>query len=320
MSNQSGEPQSGLSLATPLIDVAEALETADGVYLVIKDYNSVILWANDNFARLVGESKEHLIGSKDERAEHVADDQRVMAAGVPLLNYHEVITIPAPGGGTRDVPIITQKGLLRERGGTKVIGITVCFALAYPEILLDVAPIPVIRPGPAPEHTAQYWVDLLGLTATGEGTFFGSTSVSPETIPQSALPERFNGSRHFYSANYYLLPATKVLRLHSLKQDELWFHHAGLPFVLHIFTQEGEYYSVTIGQQNGLGDHLQAVAPHGSWFGAELVGEAGYGLAGCSLAPGFSPQDTSPLGYDDIAALKLAFPEQSEVIDRLTAW
>lgn len=318
MSNQSSEPQSGLSLATPLINVAEALEAADGVYLVIKDQDSVILWVNDNFALLVGESKEHLIGSKDERAEHVADDQRVIAAGVPLLNYHEVITIPAPGGGIRDVPIITQKGLLREKGGTKVIGITVCFALAYPEILLDIDPVPVIRPSPATEHTAQYWIELLGLTATGAGTFFGSTSVSSGSILKSALPERFNGDRHFYSANYYLLPATNVLLLHSLKQDELWFHHAGLQFVLHIFTQEGEYYSVTIGQVSGSGDHLQAVVPHNSWFGAELAGEAGYGLAGCSLAPGFNPKDTTNPSYDDIAALKLAFPEQSEVIDRLT--
>jgi predicted cupin superfamily sugar epimerase len=303
----------------PPMSVAEALDKADGVYLVIKNRDSVILWANDNFARLVGESKEKLIGSKDERAEHVADDRRVMEAGVPLLNYHETITIPAPNGGTRDVPIVTQKGLLREKGGTKVIGITVCFSLQYPDLLLNAGPVPIITPSAAPEHAAQYWIDLLGLTPAAVGGFFASTSVSQEITLKSALPERFNEDHQFYSANYYLLRGSDFLRLHSLNQDELWFHHAGKQFRLHIFTKEGVYYAVTIGQENGLGDQLEAVVPHNSWFGAEVMGDVGYALAGCSLAPGYNPKDSIKPTPEDITALKLAFPEQIAVIDRLTA-
>lgn len=116
----------------PPMTVADVLDKQDGVYWVVKDANSVFLWVNQNFADLVGMSKAELIGHQDSRAEHVAHDKEVMASGKPLLNFHETIEVPLKDGGTVNVDIVTQKGLLRSLDTGAIIGITVCFSLADP--------------------------------------------------------------------------------------------------------------------------------------------------------------------------------------------
>ena len=116
----------------PPMTVADVLDKQDGVYWVVKDANSVFLWVNQNFADLVGMSKDELIGHQDSRAEHVAHDKEVMASGKPLLNFHETIEIPLKDGGMVNVDIVTQKGLLRSLDTGAIIGITVCFSLADP--------------------------------------------------------------------------------------------------------------------------------------------------------------------------------------------
>lgn len=116
----------------PPMSIADALDRQDGVYWVVKDVDSVILWVNQKFADLVGMTKDQLIGKVDSRAAHVAHDKAVIASGEPLLNFHEVIAVPTKGGDTVNVDIVTQKGLLRSLGGEEIIGITVCFSLRDP--------------------------------------------------------------------------------------------------------------------------------------------------------------------------------------------
>lgn len=126
------EPDAVVLATVPPMSVADALDRQDGVYWVVKDVNSVILWVNQNFADLVGMTKEQLIGSVDSRAAHVAHDKAVIASGKPLLNFHEVIAVPTKDDGMVNVEIVTQKGLLRALGTEEIIGITVCFSLRDP--------------------------------------------------------------------------------------------------------------------------------------------------------------------------------------------
>lgn len=104
-----------------------ALDTADGVYMCIKNRDSRFLWANENFVRLVGTTKTELIGTIDTRDGHKEDDQKVMKGGKPLLNLKEFIDVANPAGEWTKTAITTQKGLLRK--GNKICGVTVCFSL-----------------------------------------------------------------------------------------------------------------------------------------------------------------------------------------------
>jgi PAS domain-containing protein len=116
----------------PPMSVADVLDRQDGVYWVVKNRDSVFMWVNQNFADLVGMSKDQLIGHRDSRAAHVEHDQQVMASGKPLLNFHETIAVPTKSGGMVNVDIVTQKGLLRALDTREIIGITVCFSLRDP--------------------------------------------------------------------------------------------------------------------------------------------------------------------------------------------
>jgi hypothetical protein len=290
----------------PPMTVTDVWDRADGLYMCVKNHNSEFLWVNDNFARLIGVPKEELIGKRDTQEAHVRHDKEVMKSGKPLLNLRETIEVPDRRGGTMRVPIITQKGLLREKGGTRIIGITVCFALEFPE--QDSA---ALDRG----HAMKERIRQLRLEHIDLGGYFAPGHASGEVTAGHALPDRFEGDRGHYSSNYYLLPEGEVLKLHRLNQDEVWYFHEGSPIRLHVFPDEGEYRSVLIG--NHPEEALQANAPHGCWFGAELVAP-GYALASCSLAPAWDSRDSKVPSHDDLAALERRFPEQSAILEHLT--
>ncbi|MDB5267919.1 MAG: hypothetical protein JWP58_959 [Hymenobacter sp.] len=284
----------------PPMSVGDVLNRTDGVYFCIKNNDSVFLWVNENFARLVGQRPQDLIGTRDSRAAHVAHDQQVMASGVPLLNFHETIQVPTENGAMADLEIVTQKGLLRKKGSTEIIGITVCFAKAYPDA----------------SREADDICKRLHLVPTGIGGYLAPGPAGDFTLEAGALPPRFNGARGIYSANYFLLKAGEFLQLHSLNQDEQWFFHQGSALRLHAFSAQGIYSTVTLGSDVAQGQVFQAVAPHSQWFGAELLGP-GYALVSCSLAPAWSKEDSGLPTAEQVERLKDAFPEQAAIIELL---
>ena len=282
----------------PPMGVADVLDTADGVYFCIKDYNSVFLWVSQNFADLVGQPKDALIGSADTRAAHVAHDKAVMASGKPLLNFHETIDVPTADGQTTSLEIVTQKGLLRREDTDEIIGITVCFSERYPA------------------DEADQLIEQLSLTPVPVGGHFAPGPCGAETLLAAGLPERFVGDRRLYTSNFYLLKAGEVLRLHTLNQDEQWYFHRGSAVRLHIFSDDNTYSSVDIGEDVDQGQVLHAIAPHDQWFGGELLGP-GFALVSCSLAPGYDARDSSTATPEQIEALKGVFPQQAAILDRL---
>jgi predicted cupin superfamily sugar epimerase len=284
----------------PPMTVGDVLDKTDGVYFYIKNHDSVFLWVNRNFADLVGQKQEDIIGTRDSRAAHVAHDKQVMASGVPLLNFHETIQVPEPDGSMSDLEIVTQKGLLRKKDGNEIIGITVCFSKGFP----------------AANREADQLIQKLKMVPTGIGGYLAPGTESDLTLLNEALPERFDGDRKAYSTNYFLLKASEVLKIHALNQDEQWFFHQGSAIKLHIFSEEGVYSTVTFGSDIDQGQLLQGIAPHNHWFGAELLGP-GYGLASCSLAPGWDKRDSFLPTPEQIEALKRTFPDQLEIITLL---
>ena len=165
---------------------------------------------------------------------------------------------------------------------------------------------------------AKEWIKRLDMTPSGVGGWFAPAMVSDELIAGSALPPRFGIDHPLYSSNWYLLQAGEILQLHTLKQDELWFFHLGAPIRLHVFSQTEGYSSTVFGPDPEVGEILHGAAPHSTWFGAELVGD-GFVLVSCSLSPGYEPSDSAKPTSEDVEALVVQFPGQSELIRRLAA-
>ncbi len=280
----------------PSKSVLDILDTMEGIYLAIKDTNSVFIWVNENFAKLVCIPKEELIGHKDLQKAHVAKDKEVIASGVPLLNYNETIIVPAPGGGTKAVEIVTQKGLLRKSGTNEITGITVCFSLKFPK------------------KNADYWIEKLVLEKIELGGYFGGATGSEELFLNASLPERFSGDRKFHGENYYLLKAGAVSALHRLNQDESWFFNVGSAARLHIFSEDGRYQTVVLGDNMEKNEVLQAVAPHNHWFGVEVVDGGSFSLCSCSLSPAWDQRDSFLPTKEKVTELKTLFPDKADLI------
>ena len=164
-------------------------------------------------------------------------------------------------------------------------------------------------------QNAEYWIRALELAAHPEGGHYRETYRSAETVSGAALPERFSGDRCFATSIYYLLESGEVSRLHRIRSDEIWYHHAGAPVIIHVLAPGGGYRALKLGRDIEAGEAPQAVVRAGCWFGAAVEGDESYCLAGCSVAPGFDFADFELASRD---ALLEEFPHHRDIIMKLT--
>ena len=163
---------------------------------------------------------------------------------------------------------------------------------------------------------AAHWIRALGLAVHPEGGYYRELWRSAESVAQAALPPRFDGPRALGTAIVYLLPSGDCSRLHRLRADEVWHLYDGGPLHLHLLHAGGGGEQIALGRDVERGEQLQAVVPHGTWFGAEVAAGAKYALMGCTVAPGFDFADFE-LGSRE--ALLAEYPAQREWVERLTA-
>ena len=163
--------------------------------------------------------------------------------------------------------------------------------------------------------TAQGWIDHLDLEAHPEGGYYRETYRAEASVPERALPVRFDGPRDVATLIYFLLPADSFSALHRIRQDEIWHFYAGAPITLHQIAPEGSYTTQALGRAVDRGQQLHTVIPAGTWFGATVDAADGYGLAGCTTAPAFEFADFE---LADRETLTKAMPQHRDVIERLT--
>lgn len=161
---------------------------------------------------------------------------------------------------------------------------------------------------------AQYWVKHLDLKPHPEGGYYKETYRATEKISDAGLPERFEGARNFSTAIYFLLRSEDRSLFHRIKSDELWHFHAGGTLEIFVLTTDGLVVH-RLGPNVEQGDALQVVVPANTWFGAKVIGDNAYTLAGCTVAPGFDFRDFEMANFFEL--LK-EFPKHGDLINALT--
>lgn len=122
------------------------------------------------------------------------------------------------------------------------------------------------------------------------------------------------GNRKIMTSIYFLLTSENVSNFHRIKSDELWFHHAGSPLIVHTLTDKGH-------QQNLVGNPLipnmksQFLVTKDTIFGSTVSEENSYSFVSCVVAPGFDFDDFELFSKDD---LLIQFPNHEGIIERLT--
>lgn len=127
-----------------------------------------------------------------------------------------------------------------------------------------------------------------------------------ETWRSGYLMNTSRGPRPVGTSMLYLLGEGGINRLHRLAWDEVWQRHDGGPLRL-IELADGAVRERVLSAETP-----QLVVRAGTWFGA--VPE-GWSLVGCTMAPGFHPDDCE-LGRR--GALTADHPGAAETIARLT--
>lgn len=152
----------------------------------------------------------------------------------------------------------------------------------------------------------QEYIDALGLLPHPEGGFYKEVYRSVDTID--------GGKRQLMTSIYFLLTSENCSNFHRIKSDELWFHHAGSPLIVHTLDENGH-------RENWVGSDLkngmqpQFLVPKNTIFGSTVAEENGFSLVSCVVAPGFDFEDFEL--FDTETLLKL-YPTEEAIIRRLT--
>lgn len=162
---------------------------------------------------------------------------------------------------------------------------------------------------------ARRWIEYLDLEPHPEGGYYRETYRASTSLPEAALPDRFDGDRDAAALIYFLVPASTFSALHRIRQDEMWHFYAGDPLTLHQIGPDGTYETQRLGRDVEAGDTLHTVVSAGTWFGATVDAESGYALVGCTTAPAFEFEDFELADRGDLSA---AYPKHRDVIERLT--
>ena len=158
--------------------------------------------------------------------------------------------------------------------------------------------------------TAEDVIAALGLAPHPEGGFYRETFRAPTAV-SAALT---GAERAASTAIYFLLRAGDLSALHRVRSDEVWHHYLGAPLELHTITPRGEHERVVLGTDIARGERPQFVVPADYWQAARIVGD-GFGLFGCTVAPGFDFADFSLPTRDELVDL---FPALTSTIEALT--
>ncbi len=148
-----------------------------------------------------------------------------------------------------------------------------------------------------------------------EGGRFAETYRSSETIPEKALPGRYQGMRSFGTAIYYLLTPETFSAMHRLRSDEIFHFYLGDPVEMLQLFPDGSGKLFILGSDILNGMLPQVVVPQGIWQGTRLLRDGKFALLGTTVSPGFEFADYEP-GQRD--ALSESYPQFRDLIIALT--
>jgi uncharacterized protein len=142
-----------------------------------------------------------------------------------------------------------------------------------------------------------------------EGGFFRETYRCATTLAANG------GTRSVSTAIYYLLKPGHVSELHVLPGDEVFHFYLGSPVRMLQLWPDGSGKELILGSDIASGEAPQLIVPAGVWQGTRLVGDTGFALLGCTVAPGFDYADYRGANRAELVAKWPAFAAE---IARLT--
>ena len=164
-------------------------------------------------------------------------------------------------------------------------------------------------------HSAEYWIEKLGLETHPEGGYFKETYKSEGFIEIGEGLPKVIGRRTFSTGIYFLLLKNNFSAFHKIKSDEMWHFYEGNAIEIFYFDLNGILNKILLGNNLDNGEVFQEVVPANCWFGSRMANDGDFALVGCTVAPGFDFVDFEMAKQEDLISL---YPQHVDIIKQLT--
>jgi uncharacterized protein len=156
---------------------------------------------------------------------------------------------------------------------------------------------------------------LLELEPNATCGFVKLTFVSPQELAAGALPMPFAQARPVGSALYFMVTPQAPVRLHRIKNDQLYHYYLGAPLELFLLHADGNSERIVVGPDIAAGQRLQFLIPGNTFHTARLV--SGQWFLGASTEwPGVIPADVE---IGDGEAMAAKYPAIAAEIEAIAA-
>jgi uncharacterized protein len=151
------------------------------------------------------------------------------------------------------------------------------------------------------ELTADDVRKLLQLEPNATCGFVRLTFLSQQTIAAGGLPAPFSDSRPAGSALYFMVTPEAPVRLHRIRNDQLYHYYLGDPIELFMLHDSGASERVVVGPDLRAGERVQQLIPGNTFHTARVIGERRWFLGGSAEWPGVVPADVEIGNLDTLA-------------------
>jgi uncharacterized protein len=156
---------------------------------------------------------------------------------------------------------------------------------------------------------------LLDLSPNATCGYVRVTFVSKHKIAPGGMQAPFAEGRPAGSALYFMLTPEEPVKLHRIRNDQLYHYYLGDPIEVLMLLEDGSTALHTVGPDIGKGHKLQLLIPGGTFHTARVSGKRRWFLGASTEWPGVEPADvelgnpeTLATKYPNVAAEIRTFP------------
>jgi predicted cupin superfamily sugar epimerase len=153
--------------------------------------------------------------------------------------------------------------------------------------------------------TAEDVRKLLQLEPNATCGFVRLTFVSQQAIAAGGLPAPFADGRPAGSALYFMVTPEAPVRLHRIRNDQLYHYYLGDPIELFLLHGDGTSERVVVGPDLRAGERVQQLIPGNTFHTARVIGRRRWFLGASTEWPGVVPADVE---IGDLEALAGKYP------------
>jgi len=139
--------------------------------------------------------------------------------------------------------------------------------------------------------TADQIRTLLQLEPNATCGYVRLTYLSKQSIAPDGLPAPFADGRPLGSALYFMVTPTAPVRLHRIRNDQLYRYYLGDPIELLLLHADAKHERIIIGPDLRAGQRVQQLIPGNTFHTARVIGRQRWFLGASTEWPGVVPAD-----------------------------